>query len=430
MTISSAIPSVAPTPTLSLSLGLHDIIPAPPGYWTIFQVVNGLISAVCSSIIALANLGEEGLSSPFRRIIFGLSISDILQSLSLVFGPMSVPRKVIKLFPDTGYFVYETSSSCRANGFVLQVSMLAVIIYVFHLSLYYLCKLKYRMTDDTFKYKIERKMHALIAIISLPVGISGLVLDLYHLNIPYFSFCSFSCWDCFFDDRRATLVSQYLLVTEIIITPIFLCMIIIIMGLLCHHAFVMHRNVKKELHPTSLRRRPRKTEDAPPAIEDETNEDIIQGGEETVTPQDRLQNLSQLYLRENFAQAVSYVLVLLLTHFLYALTGFIFHTPLDPIAIFFLPLGGFLNILVYTRPMIAGIRRSHPECSRMRGFWMVLKAGGKIPDDIDLSASCCQSCCGPTAMNESEYDYTASANREGEPARSTSLWTKLSRAGF
>eukprot|EP00553_Chaetoceros_curvisetus_P001335 CAMPEP_0204622506 /NCGR_PEP_ID=MMETSP0717-20131115/8152_1 /ASSEMBLY_ACC=CAM_ASM_000666 /TAXON_ID=230516 /ORGANISM="Chaetoceros curvisetus" /LENGTH=90 /DNA_ID=CAMNT_0051637237 /DNA_START=872 /DNA_END=1141 /DNA_ORIENTATION=- len=76
----------------------------------------------------------------------------------------------------------------------------------------------------------------------------------------------------------------------------------------------------------------------------------------------------------------------------------------------FFPLGGFLNILVYTRPKVASLRRTHPECSRIRGFWMVLHAGGEIPDEIDLSVSFCHGCCRLPAWLESEYEY-ASGNQ-------------------
>ncbi len=387
--------------------------------------MNGLISAICSSIIAIANLGGEGLTTPFRRIIFGLGISDVLQSLSFVFGPMMVPKK-ITLSPDRNR-IYHNTLSCRTNGFILQASMLAVVMYVFHLCLYYLCKLKYRMTDDSFKYKIERKMHALIVVISLSTGTAGLALDFFHTHPLYLSFCSIAIWGNNTEEhmRRVKKHRVYFTVIEQVIPGTFLFMIIVALGLLCHHAYVLNRNIKREQYlraPTTSRQRTTVDEggDKTPASKDEKHEDLDHSNEENETPQDRLQNLSKLYVRENMIQAVLYVIILLLTYSFYAATAIYYRHELDATAIFFLPLGGFLNILVYTRPMVAGLRRTHPEFSRIYGFWLVLRAGGKIPDDDDLSLSCCPGCCSPSSGYESD----------GESRHTTSFWSKLSRLEF
>jgi len=185
-----------------------------------------------------------------------------------------------------------------------------------------------------------------------------------------------------------------------------------------------------------------------PASNEETNEDSIEETNEDIevtstytssqnieTPQERLKNLSRRYVRENMVQAVSYVATLLITYGFYAMTSshvLKFSRATDATAIFFLPLGGFFNIMVYTRPMVAELRRRHPECGRVRGFWLVLRAGGQIPDDIDLSVSCCQDCFCSPGWDESEHDDATPSNRDYELRRSTgaSLFAKLSRLGF
>jgi len=53
-----------------------------------------------------------------------------------------------------------------------------------------------------------------------------------------------------------------------------------------------------------------------------------------------------------------------------------------------------VNILIYTRPHAVSLRRNHPNCSRIKALWLVLKAGGEVPDEIDLSKTfdlCCHS---------------------------------------
>ncbi len=198
------------------------------GYFTILQVVNRFISFLSSSIIVLANLGGDGLSTPFRRIVYGLSISDALQSLAFITGPVSVPRNEITISLDTeGYYVYheyKNSQSCRANGFILEVGIPSVIMYTVHLSLYYLYKLKYRMARFHCRAKY-RDGHLGSCV--------GVILYIYH------SFCSSACWgEEYYDNARWHHFVIFLSLTDIIFPAICLLSIIIMNGLLCHHVVV------------------------------------------------------------------------------------------------------------------------------------------------------------------------------------------------
>ncbi len=201
---------------------------------------------------------------------------------------------------------------------------------------------------------------------------------------------------------------------HIVIPVVSLLGIIVTMGLLYQYAYVVNQTIEREARvPTSLRTKSSvskeeegETDDAAPVANGENGENE--------TPQDRVQHLSRLYRREITIQATSYVLAFCVTDIPLVIgvslaENLFFSSVLDAIAIFTYPLGGFLNILVYTRPKVDSLRRrSHPGCSRLRGFWLVLRAGGEIPE-VDLSVSCCQDCCHAPALDDSEYT-TASSN--------------------
>eukprot|EP00553_Chaetoceros_curvisetus_P005973 CAMPEP_0204619498 /NCGR_PEP_ID=MMETSP0717-20131115/5857_1 /ASSEMBLY_ACC=CAM_ASM_000666 /TAXON_ID=230516 /ORGANISM="Chaetoceros curvisetus" /LENGTH=240 /DNA_ID=CAMNT_0051633513 /DNA_START=90 /DNA_END=810 /DNA_ORIENTATION=+ len=51
------------------------------------------------------------------------------------------------------------------------------------------------------------------------------------------------------------------------------------------------------------------------------------------------------------------------------------------------PLSGFFNVIIYTRWNVSSWRRKHPECSRLQAFWLILKAGGDVPKDIEWNES-------------------------------------------
>lgn len=378
-----------------------------PAYLKIFQVSTASVSFIASSIMAtmIAWPGNGGLSTPYRRIAFGLSISDILQSFALMTGPLSVPSSVEDSWGQGN------DASCRANGFVLSLGGSGVMMYTFFLSLYYLCKLKCRMTDEVFKYKVERKVHAIIVVYNLGLAISALALDIFHTNNVFFSFCSFAstptgCLDnadivgeC--DPTIGHRVSIFITIGNVAMPAMCYIGIIVTMSLLFWHANSLNRLVEKELSaslPTSLRSsRPTESVSRP------RDEEQVQTPE---TPQEQVQHLSRLYRRETMIQASCYVGAFSLSYmpmmigFVYSLFGNYVHF-LMAIGIFFYPLGGVLNILVYTRPKVANIRRSHPEISRLRGLWLVLKAGGEIPNEISPSSPCC---CTIQWTEQEEYE--------------------------
>ncbi len=53
----------------------------------------------------------------------------------------------------------------------------------FPTSVFYLCKLKWKMTDDQFAKKIEMKTHAAIIVFNLVVYFTALGLDLFNTSV-------------------------------------------------------------------------------------------------------------------------------------------------------------------------------------------------------------------------------------------------------
>jgi hypothetical protein len=49
----------------------------------------------------------------------------------------------------------------------------------------------------------------------------------------------------------------------------------------------------------------------------------------------------------------------------------------------FWPLGGFFNILIYTRPKVARYKDSNPEYLRLYVFLIVVLSGGEVPTEVD-----------------------------------------------
>ena len=151
----------------------------------IFQVTTATISSLASSLMAfkVIRTTNGGLKSPYRRIIFGLCVSDIFQSVGLLTGPWSMVPGPFALW-GTG-----NTHTCRLNGAIVIYGSSSVPMYTSALCVFYLCKLKRRMSDETFAHKIEWKMHAFIVLFNSVLTFTALGLKIIHNAAGSGSFC-------------------------------------------------------------------------------------------------------------------------------------------------------------------------------------------------------------------------------------------------
>ena len=155
------------------------------------QIIFAGISFVASTIITImvgksTRLGN-GMrrnasslrSSPYHRIVFGLSISDMLQSFALILGPFSAPEYVPQALWGAG-----NDFTCRINGFMFyNMGSTNTPLYIFFLCYYFLCRIKRHMTDNTFSQKIEWKLHAFIITFNCIACIAALATNTLHSNV-------------------------------------------------------------------------------------------------------------------------------------------------------------------------------------------------------------------------------------------------------
>ena len=123
------------------------------------------------------------MSSPYHRIIFGLSISDIFQSFGLLSGPFAAPAYVPQALWGAG-----NNLSCATNGIISTIGIISTPMYTSFLCYFCLCKVKKNMTDDTFSQQIERKLHKFIIAFNFMVCVAALVTKTLNSS-PHGNFC-------------------------------------------------------------------------------------------------------------------------------------------------------------------------------------------------------------------------------------------------
>jgi len=435
----------------------HTIKPNP---------VTKLAAASVGTLSFLASLGivvmiclrrNGGLNSPYRRIIFGISISDMIQSFAILSGPFLIPSTIedsLGIGNDT---------TCNMDGFLLVAGGTAVPLYTFLLSLYYLCKLKFRMTNEVFTRRIEWMSHILIILFVVTLSSAGVGLGIIGTNQNK-SYCIYvsrplgcllnpeTVGECEPGARSRHVRNMYALVICLLPGIIFIFIFVAAGTLYCHA--VSWKNIisieiqdsaprtsgiEKSQHlqdqddtstileekmvssikdqvlssqelssrdSNSSKKNPTSSDDndnhqnSPSESHDNSTIESPPtpdhpGGSDSEAKQ-RARSLSQLYTAETKAMFASYILAFAVSYLPLTLFQIVlwsesrsWFSMVLRIFTFFYPLGGLFNILVYTRPQVTSLRRKSQKrrMSRVYALYLVLRAGGEVPDVEEEDAS-------------------------------------------
>jgi len=390
----------------------------------IAQIATSLISFLASTAIAamIYKPSNGGLETSYRRIIFGLSIADIFKSFGLLAGPWFVPSS------ENGTWGLGSTRTCQFDGWILTVGGNAVPMYLMLLCLYYLCKLgplKYRMTDECFYHRVEVRIHVLIVVSNIALASAALGLNTFHPamigSVCYYATSPRGC-DIMADlvgecDTTSTPFVQFFNLAMVIWLPIIsLAAIIILTTLLSCHVQKWDRSVQRQSQtPTTLRisniarGRSHNEEGDFESIGRNIGADSASDGaseaeeDSYVNAQEGMQHLSRVYVAQHKIQARCYIGTFCLVYLPMVIGLLILRRKakvsysLQLLSHILYPLGGLLNILVYTRPMVIYLRREKPEYTWLQGFFIVLQSGGDLPalSACELISSKCDLVCFP-----------------------------------
>ena len=130
-----------------------------------------------STIAAMIIRSDKGLCSPYSRIIFGLSIADIMQSLGIIVSPLAAPSDTL----DAPWAMGSTGF-CSATGFILNIGGLLIPFYTLFLTHYFLQRIKYKVTPAQFARKMELRITTFIWLFPVVGGLVGLVNGYFNPN--------------------------------------------------------------------------------------------------------------------------------------------------------------------------------------------------------------------------------------------------------
>ena len=361
------------------------------------MMVSGSISFIASfTLFVMILRSADKLKTPLRRLIFGLSVSDAIASLSTVFQPLMLPP---------GIMGYGNQGTCNAIAFPFHLGYAAAPFYTMSLCVYYIQVIRYKRSDRDFAKRIEPWLHG----ISIGYPLLGSIVNLAAGN---FNSSGIRCWilsqplncannpdvECVRGANAQAYKWIFVTIPKIATGLSIIC----IMGMITWTVVKQERRnarfqfqVQSTINggSNSFGRRLRSSisnlrssfgslrsslsccASPPESVNNDNAPAYIS----------RSMRASQSRVRETVTQSLLYIGAFIVTYFGSFVVMILDETntprpfPLLVVYLIFNPLGGVFNILVYTRPKVSAVRRRRPEYWWFRAFWMVVMTGGDMP---------------------------------------------------
>jgi len=153
--------------------------------------ITGSISAVSSSlIIYLIFRSKPKLSTIYHRIMFCMSVADILASTAIALTTLPMPRNDDPYWAENNYgsvlwsdqTKFGTTQTCAAQGFFSASGTIIMFGYNGMLCVYYACAIAFRMKEARIRKKIEPILLGFPLLVGLAPAIPSFMYGFYNLN--------------------------------------------------------------------------------------------------------------------------------------------------------------------------------------------------------------------------------------------------------
>jgi len=132
--------------------------------------ISGSISVVsCALIIFIILRSTVGLSTTYHRLIFGLSVAVTMYSFALALSTLPMPTDMM-YDQFEGRYIGNTLT-CTIQGFVFFYFSSVALGYNVVLCLYYLCSIRYKMSEAHIRKCVEPSLHAAAILPLLPPAV-------------------------------------------------------------------------------------------------------------------------------------------------------------------------------------------------------------------------------------------------------------------
>jgi hypothetical protein len=163
----------------------------------ITTIVLGALSStlsLCGSSFVIFMVFRDMRTKLLHRLLFAISVSDLINSLSLLLMPYLIPSS-LELPGALG-----NNASCTTMGFFMMLSFKTTCCYSAYLSLYYylsVCR-SWKEHDFTKRPLLEISAHTIALLVSIPVEIAAATTESFNPTPLINNVCSYAAspWGC------------------------------------------------------------------------------------------------------------------------------------------------------------------------------------------------------------------------------------------
>ena len=347
----------------------------------LLQLSAGTLSLIGSGAILFKisrNLRRDSSSTtPYDRIILGLSACDVISSLTYALGPFLLPRDTSKRVWAVG-----NESTCTFLGFFNQLACFWAIWYNCMLSFYYLLTVRLQVKRKDFRRKYEWIMHLPGAIFFSLTAATGFFGGWYSEE-RYTMTCWIGevprgCSECWGGVIVAYIFGGI---------PSITTLLSVIINNLVVYMFVRKLLLSSPQRETSRERRddgsssmrlptnPRSSSNENTCIESIVSIPRVES--ESKKPLTRKQRLAKEASTQCFLYVSTFLVTFASASIILVIEGNVANGeedlrkiyPLLVLNSMLLPLQGFFNVFIYVRPSYDRFREQSPEKSK----WFILK---------------------------------------------------------
>ncbi len=142
----------------------------------ITPMLTGSISSVASLAIIISILRSEvKLSNSYRRLVFGISVYDLIQSIGQAFSSVLMPS-------GTFWLASGNDVSCKFQGFITIVGFVGTIFYSLSLTIFFLLVIKYNLNDAKIAKYAEPWLHGVPIVYSSLFSIYAAATNNYNVD--------------------------------------------------------------------------------------------------------------------------------------------------------------------------------------------------------------------------------------------------------
>lgn len=183
--------------------GKEDILEIGHVYRNALPRTSATISLVSSIIIIYIIFRSlTKLNSIYHRIMFGMSLGDIMMSFAVALTHLPMPKPGISeavdiMFDESdGHDRLGTVSTCELQGFFFIVGANVTYMYFGTLSCYYYCVIVKTMRDHVIKKRVEPFIHLIPVMVGLFSGTIFYIIGAYNPGLAWctMSKCSLHCF--------------------------------------------------------------------------------------------------------------------------------------------------------------------------------------------------------------------------------------------